>query len=447
MTPQPNRPRRRLIFALAGAFILGGVLMFGLAALLVSINEHQIEARAFPAQVSPIAQDELDPAVWGVNFPNEYDTFMQTQQDTFSSPYGGSVPFSKLERYPQLTRLWAGYAFSVDYNEERGHYYALTDQKQTKRQQFVKQPGACANCHSADAPQLIQQMGWETFNHTPYADLSDKLHTGTSCADCHDPKTMELRVTRPAFINAMTARGVDLSKATRQEMRTYVCAQCHVEYYFAGDSKVLTFPWKYGFTVDDIEKYYQEINFKDWVHKEDGAPMLKMQHPDFETWTTGIHAQSGVSCADCHMPYVRQGAVKVTDHWIRSPLENINNACQTCHKQDEATLKQRVLDIQNKTATLLRTTENALLDAMDSIKLAMSAGAKDDALVTARDLYRRAQMRWDFVMSENGTGFHSPQEAARVLADAINLARQSQIAAIKANPNSSTTPISTKQSF
>lgn len=296
---ETNRPKRRFsVVALAGAFILGGAIMFALAALLVSITERQTEARVFPAQVDPIPEGELDPAVWGVNFPREYDSFKKTELTEISTPFGGNVFVNKLEKYPVLKRLWAGYAFSVDFNEERGHYYALIDQKETKRQEAVKQPGACANCHAAEAPKLIAEMGWETFNSTPYKELQDKLHMGSTCNDCHDSQTMALRISRPAFINAMTERGVDLSKATRQEMRTYVCAQCHVEYYFAGDKKLLTFPWADGMTIDDIDAYYTRIGFKDWAHKEAESPMIKIQHPEFEMFTTNLHYKSGVSCAD-----------------------------------------------------------------------------------------------------------------------------------------------------
>ncbi len=278
---RPNSSRRNVIL-LAATFIVGALMMAGLAALLVSVQGRKNEAALYPLKVVEVAQNELDPAVWGKNFPREYDSFLKTQDTTLSTPFGGSVKFSKLEKDPKLVRLYAGYPFSVEYNKARGHYYALTDQKETKRQEVVAQPGACANCHAAEAPQLIAQMGWENFNHTPYKQIQDHLHTGTSCADCHDPQTMNLRITRPAFVNAMQARGIDWTKATRQEMRTYVCAQCHVEYYFAGDNKVLTFPWSQGLETDNIEKYYDGIAFNDWVHKESGAPMLKMQHPEFE---------------------------------------------------------------------------------------------------------------------------------------------------------------------
>lgn len=432
-TPSSSAPKSRRRWPwLVLAFGAGVVLLAALAFLLTNIMTRKAEAVEYPLKVVQIGPNELDPAVWGKNFPREYNSFMKTKDDTNKTPYGGSVPYSKLETFPALKRIWAGYAFGVDYNEERGHYYALIDQKNTQRQVAVKQPAACANCHAAEAPLLIEQMGWEKFNSTPYTEISSTLHTGTSCRDCHNPDTMELWISRPAFENAMTARGIDLSQATRQEMRTYVCAQCHVEYYFKGDQKVLTFPWSKGLKIEQIYEHYEEYGFMDWAHKETGAPMLKTQHPEFEMWSSGLHARSGVACADCHMPYVREGAVKVSDHWLRSPLTNINQACQTCHKQDEQALKDRITIIQNNTAELLRKTEGAIVDAIDAIHAAKSAGATDEQLKDALQLQRKATFYWDFVAAENSTGFHSPQEAARVLANAIDAARQAQLVATKA---------------
>jgi nitrite reductase (cytochrome c-552) len=422
----------------AAAFILGLMVMGGLAYLLTNVQGRKIEATQYPLKVVEISDTELDPAVWGKNFPREYATFLKTKEDKTSTPFGGSVPINKLEKDPKLVRIWSAMPFSVDYKEERGHYYALIDQKETKRQQVAKQPGACANCHAAEAPQLIAKMGWENFNKTPYLDLQDQLHMGTSCADCHDPKTMALRITRPALINALQARGIDWTQATRQEMRTYVCAQCHVEYYFAGDNKILTFPWlegdnlAQGTTIENIEKYYDKIGFRDWVHKDTNASMLKVQHPEFEMYSTGIHAKSGVACADCHMPYMREGSIKISDHWIRSPLTNISNSCMQCHRQSEAELKQRVVDIQTKTSNLLQSTETGIVDAIDAIVAAQKSGASDADLDKARKLQRKATLYWDFVAAENSTGFHSPQEAARVLAIAVDAARQAQLEAVKA---------------
>jgi nitrite reductase (cytochrome c-552) len=279
--------------------------MLGVAVLLLNIQERKIESEQRPLKLQEIPADKLtDATEWGKNFPREFERLMMTELDDTRTKYAGSLPFSLLVdengNPTPLVRLYAGYAFSVDYNEERGHFYALTDQKQTQRQVVVKQPGACANCHAGEAPTLIREMGWETFNHTPYAELSPTLKTGGTCSDCHDPATMQLILTRPALINALQAQGIDWTKATRQEMRTLVCIQCHVEYYFAGDNKLLTFPWAKGtprgnvptVTIEQIEAYYDEIQFKDWQHKETGAPMLKMQHPRRDVQHS-LHAQRG----------------------------------------------------------------------------------------------------------------------------------------------------------
>ena len=386
-----------------------------------------------PAGYAAVAavQNMLDPAVIGKDWPDQHASFKKTSTDTSTTPYAGSKPFDKLGRDALLKRFYAGYAFAVEYDEDRGHFHALIDQKKSQRVIVKSQPAACANCHAAEAPGLIEKMGWEAFNRTPYNDIKDQLHYGTTCVDCHDPDTMELRISRQAFKNAMAERGVDLSKASRQQMRSYVCGQCHVEYYFKGDSKVLTFPWKKGLAVDDIESYYDEAGFSDWTHKETGAPMLKMQHPDLELWSTGTHAKSGVACADCHMPEAKSGDSTYTDHWIRSPLLAGMKSCQACHKRSEKDLRARVALIQDRTARLLKDAESALVDAMDAIKAAQQAGAADGDLAKARQLYRSAQMRWDFVASENSTGFHSPQESARVLATAIDRARQAELAAVR----------------
>ena len=412
-------------------FIVAAGITAGIAALLTNIQARKAEAVQYPLKVVEIAAGELDPAVWGQNFPLQYDAFRKTEQDYGSTTYGGSTVYSKLERYPAMVRLWAGYAFSIDHNEERGHFYALTDQKQTKRVTERDQPGACANCHAAEAPQLIQEMGWEGFNHTPYKELQDQLHTGSSCADCHDPDTMALRISRPALLNALEARGIDITQATRQEMRTYVCAQCHVEYYFQGEDKLLTFPWTKGTSIDEIEAYYTEAGFKDWEHAETGAPMLKMQHSEYELFTTSLHYRSGVACADCHMPYMREGSVKISDHWLRSPLVNVSASCQTCHKFTEGELIERVQVIQDKNAELLRQSEEAILAAIDTIVAAKAAGATPEQLADALQLHRAAQMRWDFISSENSSGFHSAPVGARVLSDSIDMALLAELAAYK----------------
>ncbi len=291
-----------------------------------------------------------------------------------------------------------------------------------------------------------------------------------SCVDCHDPQNMELRVTRPGFVTGIAKlaasneptphlpsierwRKGNRSKAydpnvdaTRQEMRSFSCAQCHVEYY-CGPKATLFFPWDNGLKVEQIEKLYEEMKFPDgkpfldFVHTETGAPIFKAQHPEFELWSQGVHARAGVSCADCHMPYTREGAMKVSDHWVRSPLLNINRSCQPCHQVAEEELAARVQTIQDRNHALMSRAGHAVDGMISAIVAAKAAGANDEQLKHARELQRRAQWRLDFVNAENSMGFHAPQEAARILGESIDYARQGELAATRwKNPPPATQP-------
>jgi len=426
--------RYRFWFLFAGSIIFTVIVL----ALLVSIFERKQQARVVFPQVVEVKHNEPDPSVWGKNFPREYETYMKTlttmEMSEYSKygRYGGSEAFSKLDKYPNYIRLFAGYPFSVEYREERGHLNALEDMLATKRLGDNK-PGACVTCKSSDNPRVFEAIGEDKFYQTPAKELiaTHGIEHSISCADCHEAGTMELRVTRPAFIRAMSERGIDISKASHQEMRSYVCGQCHVEYYWQKSDIKLTFPWINGFRIDDIEAYYDEIGFSDWTHQETGAAMVKIQHPEFELWSTGIHARSGVTCPDCHMPYMREGSIKLTDHWIQTPLATITRSCLQCHNQTESEMKSRVIEIQDRTFSLLNRSENAIIAAMDGIKLAIEAGAGDAELKRARELHRKAQIRWDFISAENSMGFHSGQEAVRMLGDSIDYARQAELEAYK----------------
>jgi nitrite reductase (cytochrome c-552) len=432
-----------------------------LLALLTNIFERKQEARQPFVRVVEVTEDTMDPKVWGQNWPYEYDTYLKTSLPT-GTKYGGRGPGAsdegpaaqKLEREPWLKRIFAGYAFSLDYRDRRGHFYALFDQERTKRVTERKQPGACLHCHGANLG-LYRYVGkgdvtkgFEQVSGMPYQqahDLQDDkgqhlLNHSISCIDCHDPKTMAVRVTRPGFIAGIKAlkakegiRDYDPNRdASRQEMRSFVCGQCHVEYYFKGDGKIVTYPWANGLKVEEIEAYYDAEGFSDWVHAETGDKVLKAQHPEFELWSQGVHARSGVACADCHMPYQRVGALKVSDHWVRSPLLNVNRACQVCHAVPERDLEARVLNIQDRHYALLQRAARATTDMLDAIVAAKKAGAADTDLKGAADLHRKAQWRLDFVAAENSMGFHAPQEMARILGESIDLARQGQLEAERA---------------
>jgi len=428
----------------------------GVTALLVNIFERKQEARNPFYRVVQLTDTTEDPAVWGKNFPLEYDAYRRTV-DQVRTRFGGSeavprtptkadprslVAQSRLEADPRLKTFWAGYAFSVDFREDRGHAYMLDDQTFTERQVVKAQPGTCLNCHASVYVTYKKlgngdiTKGFEKMNQMHYFDARKLVTHPVACIDCHDPDTMQLRVTRPAFMEGIRAlkasqgiKDYDVNAmATRQEMRAFVCGQCHVEYYFKGPEKRLVYPWANGIKIEQIQAYYDAEKFKDWDHAESGAPVLKAQHPEFEMWNQGIHARSGVTCADCHMPYTRVGAMKISDHHVRSPVLNLNNACQTCHKWPEEELKARVETIQNRTFELRNLAMDAVIALIGDIKAAKTAGASDAALAPARDFQRRAQFYLDFIEAENSMGFHAPQEAARILGESIDFSRKGQVA-------------------
>lgn len=436
---------------------LAALAVVAVVALLVNIFERKQEARNPFYRVVDLDDTIDDPAVWGKDFPLQYDLYMRTT-DQVRTKYGGSealphsptqadprsvVARSKLELDPRLKTMWAGYSFSADYRERRGHAYMLDDQTFTGRQAF-NPPAMCINCHASMVPTYLKlgngdiMKGFNAISdqHMTYPQIRQTVKHAVGCIDCHDPKTMQLRVTRPAFIEGIRAlkasqgiQNYDVNTmATRQEMRSFVCGQCHVDYYFQPPNKRLTFPWSKGLKVENIIAVEDEQKIVEWTHPDSGAGLIKARHPEFEMWNQGVHARSGVACSDCHMPYMRQGALKISDHQVNSPLLKINRSCQTCHHFPEEELKARVEDIQDRYFTLRNTALDALMDLINDIKVSKQKGVAEADLAKARDYQRRGQFMLDFVMSENSMGFHAPQEATRILGDSINLCRLGQLA-------------------
>ena len=353
-------------------FVLTVAVVLLLSILANSIINRKAESQfAYQPQVE-IGENEPRNAVWGQNFPRQYQSMMRTQDTSFASAFNGSKLRDALEENPNWVVLWAGYGFSKDYNQPRGHAYAIEDLRNSLRTGGPTGPGTgpmpntCWSCKGPDVPRLMNEMGIEEFYSGKWADKGAEVVNPVGCADCHNNKTMALQISRPALIEAFQAMGKDINQATHQEMRSLVCAQCHVEYYFnknvPGKEGVpyLTFPWKDGMTVDDVEKYYDNIAFADWTHGVSKTPMLKAQHPGYELFLTGVHAKRGVSCADCHMPYKSEGGQKFTDHHIRSPLANVANACQVCHRQEKDDLLADVYDRQSKLKKIAKNTREAV---------------------------------------------------------------------------------------
>ncbi len=427
--PFPLWAGAAIVVLIAAVVVLLGLLAF-------SVTERRWEAQRPQVVVRPIAMWEPDNAVWGQNYPREYESYLKTRKDDTKTKYGGAYPRDYLEEDPYQVILFAGYGFSKEYLQARGHYHAVEDVSKTKRITTPFNAATCWTCKSTDVPRMMNKMGVKEFYAANFHDLKSEITHPIGCQDCHDPNTLKLRVTRPALKEAFTAMGRDINEASHQEMRSLVCAQCHVEYYFktdeaAGLKNYLTFPWKDGQGVEGMIAYYDAIDFADYVHPISGTRIVKAQHPDYELYLTGIHSYRDVSCADCHMPYRTEGGVKFTDHHVQSPLLNIANSCAVCHRWSEQEIRTRVEGIQTKVAEAMVATEEAVVHAHFDIAAAVQAGVTEENLKEARTMLRHAQFRWDYISATNSMGFHSAQESMRVLGDATNLAQQVRIQVVR----------------
>jgi len=279
----------------------------------------------------------------------------------------------------------------------------------------------------------MSEIGVAEFYKGKWADKGEEIVNPIGCADCHDPGNMKLKITRPALVEAFDAMGKDINQATHQEMRSLVCAQCHVEYYFnknlPGKEGVpyLVFPWKDGMAVEDMEKYYDDIAFADWTHKISKTPMLKAQHPGYETFKTGVHADRGVSCADCHMPYKSEGGQKFTDHHVQSPLNNMANACQACHREESTKLMENVYERQRKATENRIKLEDLLVKAHVEAGKAWELGATDEQMKPILQDIRHGQWRWDYSAASHGASFHSPVEIGRVIGGGLDIAAEARV--------------------
>lgn len=399
-------------------------------------------ASIFANKKVEIAPQEARNAIFQSNYPKEYETWLQTADTSFSSEFNGNKPADVLAQRPEMVIFWAGYAFSKDYSAPRGHYYAIQDMLHTLRTGSPGvdgmddiQPATCWACKSPDVPRMMQAMGVEAFYNQKWSAMGSEIVNPIGCADCHDTETMDLRISRPALIEAFGRMGKDITKATHQEMRSLVCAQCHVEYYFRKENKYLTFPWDKGTSMEDVEKYYDEMDYYDYIHAISKTPILKAQHPDFEIAQLGIHAQRGVACADCHMPYMSQGGMKFSDHHIQSPLNYIDRTCQVCHRESEEVLRKNVYDRQRMANEIRNKLEKELAAAHIEAKFAWDKGATEATMKPVLRYIHQAQWRWDYGVASHGASFHAPQEVTRILSNGLERALQARLAISKVLSN------------
>lgn len=419
-------------------FLATIVIVFLLGLLASSITERRAEAIfAYQPKVK-INPYEPRNEIWGKNYPREFESYYETSDTSLRTLYNGNAMIDMLEVDPRLVVLWAGYGFAKDYNQGRGHFYAIEDIRNTLRTggptdaNSGPMPNTCWACKSPDVPRVMNEGGVPEFYNGKWAAKGREIVNPIGCADCHDPESMDLKISRPALIEGFKSMGKNIEDATHQEMRSLVCAQCHVEYYFNKNKPVegvpyLTFPWSKGTSAEAMLEYYNEIEFKDWTHKLSKAPMLKAQHPGYEVYLTGIHAERGVSCADCHMPYQSEGGLKTTNHKMVSPLDNMSASCQVCHRESEATLFKNVYDRQSKIIEIRDKAEIEIVRAHVEAKTAWETGATEVEMKVILQLIREAQWFWDYAAASHGGSFHSPLEIARVVGKSIDRAKEARV--------------------
>ena len=363
-------------------------------------------------------------------YPLEYESYMKNNMGGASpTGYGGSDPgVSYLEMQPEMLENFKGYKFSIQYDVARGHTHAGEDFLATKR--LPGQKGSCITCKGSYMYDVyFKQSGWD-YASKPIDEVKAPIGEDEwfGCSSCHDPDTMELRVYQQGFVEAMARRGIDVNNASHNDKRAYVCAQCHNEYYFMSEDGRVNHPWDNGLEPEDEFRFYQSGQAggfqQDWIHPDSKTKMLKAQHPDFEIWATSVHADNGVTCVDCHMPYMRKDGQKYTSHWMTSPLKTIQESCLKCHDESPETLTARVKTIHDNNYKLQRRAGQAVAKAHLAIKAAMDAGVPDEQLMGARLKLREASFYWDWIAAENGNGFHNPDKCMRVSGEAIDLAHQ-----------------------
>lgn len=397
---------------------LGALGVFGLAGAVVIV---QNEYRATPPPLG-----DTNNQSYAAKNPLQYGSWKATSTQAENTRYGGSGFRDYLAESPNLVVMWAGYPFATQYDQARGHFYALEDVKGTKRRN-EKTPATCWSCKSTEVPKMMSKDGVETFYGQSFDRYVADMGNAIGCSDCHEAKTMKLQVSRPGLIEGFKAMGKDVAKASQDEMRSLVCAQCHVEYHFKGEKKYLKFPWDNGLKAEDFEAYYAKTGHVDWTHAVSGAKMVKMQHPDYEMFQQSLHGKRGVACADCHMPKRTKGSQDYTDHQIRSPLYMAEETCGNCHAWSADDAKKRVYEIQDRNKETLARAERIITAAHLEIGDAKAMGATDEELAGVRRQVSTAQMYWDYVSAANGMGFHAPQESLRILGKAIDLGQECRL--------------------
>lgn len=342
---------------------------------------------------------------WKEIYPDQYATY---QENAANSPDSGKHDY--LELYPALNAMYKGYAFALGYDEASSHLYSLESVKSTPRTIEKEQLANCISCKTPQFTATVNKEGEAVYTEK-FNDMINEFTEPISCWNCHENDPESLTVGNQFFVRAM---GSDASNESKAPKASQVCGQCHNEYYFNPETKATTNPYTglAEMTPDAILAYYDELGYKDWEHALTGAPMIKVQHPEFETIYGGEQTQmakNGYSCSSCHMGKVEGDDGEYTSHKWQSPLENdelIKNDCSNCH----ADLKKQVKEWQAEEEDRVEAISEKIEVMINKIAEQKDAGTlAGDQLAELQRLHRVSQFYWDFVMVENSEGAHNPE--------------------------------------
>jgi nitrite reductase (cytochrome c-552) len=421
-----------------------GLILFGF--FLVTCAPDKPE----PVRVGTIEPNEFNPEEWGKVYPIHYESWQKTGEP---KPAGKSryrkgwdtdrVIYDRLSEYPFSALLYNGWGFGVEYNEPRGHHFAVIDQIEIDPSRTAP-GGVCLACKTPYHKSFTEKYGMKylTAGFKDAIEMLPSKHRelGPACIDCHQPGDMSLVMNKSHIEEGLKMIGK--SRLNLQEKRIMACGQCHMTYYVPRDrsgkvARDVRAPWEEStwgnISIENIiNDLLTDFKREEWTQKTTGFRMPFIRHPEFELFSrSSVHWNAGVGCTDCHMPYTRAGSYKISDHDVTSPLKNDLRACRQCHTESEDWLKKQVFTIQDRIASLIiragyATATDAILFRMLHREGKKHPGPGTDLYEKAVYFYKNAFLRLVFVSAENSTGFHNPSEAGRILGDAIAFAGKSE---------------------
>ncbi len=400
--------------------------------------------KGVPAGRSP-QQDKL---LAGHGFTFEHNeprghAFMVTDQFIVDRFQGG--------RY-QLKERWFGY------DKSGKTWDVLVDNGEQVKLPETAMAGnpTCIQCKTSDHLLNWKFMGDKDpkakFDRTSNVnDVARATNNPVGCVHCHDPHGAQPRVVRDALIQAIgrdRANNIfakngatDLKEVDFRGFRKIgimartdsrlMCAQCHVEYNCNSgkqwsdnkdvkydDQRTNHFPLK---NAKDLLAHYQKLDFYDFRHAVTGARLIKLQHPEAETYAGSVHDKAGIQCHQCHMPKQKgKDGKSFSSHGVIRPKNHIKEACLGCHPKNTVEQKlYQIETIQNYTRGKMRKAEFWIGRLIDSYAVAKRAGVPEEALAKARGKHEEAHVLWEFWTAENSDGFHNPDLARETLTGAI----------------------------